>query len=386
MDRTHSHDVIVVGAGAIGLSIAWRAAQSQMHVALVDPTPGQGASWAAAGMLAPVSEIHYGEEALLALNLASSSRWPAFAAELEATTGRDVGYLRSGTLLVASDASDREWAQQLFSYQKELGLDVQWMSGRHLRELEPNVSPATSAGLHVPGDHQVDNRRLVEALIDAARTCGCCFYRSRAFLETAAATVTGVRLEDGETLEAPSVVLAAGAWSGQVGGIAEAARPAVRPVKGQILRLRSSGSPRLLTRCVRGLVGGADLYIVPRSDGSVVVGSTVEEMGFDTTVTAGAVYELLRDARRVVPGIAELELAELLAAARPGSPDNAPIIGEVASEVASGLILATGHYRNGILLTPVTSEAVVSMLTGRGAPEEVEAFSPSRFEVSSWSR
>jgi glycine oxidase len=382
-----AHDAIVVGGGVIGLSVAWRVATAGMRVGVVDPEPGRKASWAAAGMLAPVTEVHFGEEALLELNLQSSRRWPAFASELEAASGRRVGYRRDGTVLVALDRDDRAWAQQLFEFQHELGLDVRWMNGRLLRELEPNVSPRASAGLFAAGDHQVDNRLLVLALLEAARLAGCCFHHSRVrSVEISAGTVEGVRLDEGGYLGAPAVVLAAGAWSGALEGLPEGAIPPVRPVKGQILRLRATREGPVLKRCVRGVVNGSSVYIVPRSDGTVVVGATVEERGFDTSVTAQAVYELLRDAHRVVPGVGELELTEVLAGLRPGSPDNSPIVGPLPAEVADGLFVATGHYRNGILQTPLTADATASMLCGGPTPEEVLAFSPGRFQMPSWSK
>ncbi len=382
------HGTIVVGGGSIGLSTAWKAATSGIDVALVDPSPGQGASWAAAGMLAPVGEVHYGEEALVSLNLAAAERWPAFAADLEACTGRPVGYVRSGTLLAAFDDGDRAWAEQLFEFEKEIGLDVEWLTARRVRELEPLLAPSVRAGMFARGDHQVDNRLLVRALLEAARTAGCTFYESAVqSIETAGGQVEGVRLEDGTFLGSRSVVLASGAWSAHLEGLAREVRPPVRPVKGQIIRLRmpQSTKPSFATlprRPVRGIVNGAAVYLVPRADGTLVIGSTIEERGFDTSVTAGAVYELLRDAHCVVPAIAELDLYESMARLRPGSPDNAPIVGEPPQQCADGLVVATGHYRNGILLTPLTAETVAAILTGAEPPAEMKPFSPSRFETA----
>ena len=324
------YDVAVVGGGVIGLCSAWKIASEGMRVAVVDPDPGRGASWVAAGMLAPVSEVHHGEEALLALALASARLWPAFAAELAETVARPIGYRTTGTLVVAADEGDRAWAHELFEFQRHLGLGVEWLTGRRARQLEPNIAP-------------------------------------------------GVRLDDGTTLLAPTVVLAAGSWSAGLEGLPEGAAPAVRPVKGQILRLRPGGGAPVLTPTVRGLVQGSSVYVVPRDDGTVVVGATVEERGFDTAVTAGAVYELLRDAHRVVPGITEMVLDEASAGLRPGSPDNAPIVGPCAVRGAEGLVLATGHYRQGILLAPITAAAVAALVSGREPPEEMRAFGPERF-------
>ena len=370
----------MVGGGTIGLASAWKIAATGMSVAVVDPEPGHGASWAAAGMLAPVSEVHHGEEALLALALASARRWPAFAAELTEAVGRPIGYRTSGTLVVAVDEGDRAWAHDLFAFQLELGLGVQWLTGRRARQLEPSIAPGVRAAIWTPGDHQVDNRLLVAALLDAATGAGAVLHQERAAaLECASGSVSGVHLDGGKTLRAGAVVLAAGSWSAQLGGLPAGAAPAVRPVKGQILRLLPCERAPVLTRTVRGIVQGSSVYVVPREDGTVVVGATVEEKGFDTAVTAGAVYELLRDAHRVVPGITEMILGEVTTGLRPGSPDNAPIVGPAAIPGVDGLVVATGHYRQGILLTPLTAAAVAAMVSGDEPPEEMAPFGPGRF-------
>lgn len=362
----------------IGLACAWRAAGSGLAVTLLDPEPGHGASWAAAGMLAPVTEVHYGEEGLLELNLASARRWPSFAEELTGVVGRPIGYRRSGTLLVAADDGDRAWAEELHAFQRELGLDVEWLTGRRARFLEAGLAPGIRAGLWAPGDHQVHNRLLVPALLDAALAAGVTVQRRRAqSVELRGGAMAGVVVDGGEILAASAVVLAAGCHSAAVGGLPAGAVPAVRPVKGQILRLRPTEAAPALGRTVRGIVEGASVYLVPRQDGSLVVGATVEEQGFDTTVTAGAVYELLRDARRIVPGTAEMVLDEATAGLRPGSPDNAPVVG--AAPGVPGLVVATGHYRNGILLAPLTADAVAAVLCGEEPPAWLTAFGPGRF-------
>jgi len=221
--------------------------------------------------------------------------------------------------------------------------------------------------------------------LHAVAAAGVEVHRERAVaLEHHGGAVSGVRLAGGGTRYAPCVVLAAGCWSGQLDGIPPAAVPPVRPVKGQILRLAPTGATpalggTLLTRTVRAVVGGASVYLVPRADGSVVVGATVEERGFDTEVTAGAVYELLRDARRVVPGITEMALDETRAGLRPGTPDNAPVVGRPTVPGVDGLVVATGHYRHGILLTPLTAVAVAAIVTGAEPPAEMAPFGPGRF-------
>jgi glycine oxidase len=375
-------DVVVVGGGVIGLTCAWRLAGAGLQVAVADPTPTRGATWAAAGMLAPVTEVHFGEEALLALNLASARRWAGFAAELEEASGQVVGLRREGTLLVAGDAGDRAWAEQLLAFQQSLGLPVQWLGAAAARQREPMLAPGIRGALWAPEDHQVDNRRLAAALVEACRRAGVVSLPVEALaLDLTGGAVTGVQLADGSSVACSTVVLAAGCWSGQLGGVPAGAVPPVRPVKGQILRLRpppagawTAGT--LLGHTVRGMVQGSHVYLVPRADGELVVGATMEEQGFDTSVTAGAVYQLLRDAQRLVPGLSELVLDEARAGLRPASPDNGPLIGPTS---VPGLVLATGHHRNGILLSALTGDAVAAIVTATSVPAEVAAFTPGRF-------
>jgi glycine oxidase len=375
MSQQPATDVLVVGGGVIGLAIAWRAAGAGMPVTVVDETPGQGASWAAAGMLAPVTEVHYGERPLLGLNLAAAGRWPAFAEEVEEAGGQPVGYRPGGTLAVARDADDNAALEDLYQFQLRCGLEVERLRSRECRQLEPGLAPSIRGGVLAAGDHQVDNRALVEALLGACRRAGVRLVPGRvAELVTEGDRVTGVVLGDGDRLAAGAVVLAAGCWSGGLGGLAAEALPPVRPVKGQLLYLRGSADEPLCSRNVRGL----EVYVVPRGDGRVVVGATVEEQGFDTRVTAGAVHDLLRAALELLPDVAELELAETVVGLRPGSPDNAPMLGPAGPE---GLVVATGHYRNGILLTPVTADAIAELLASGRVPELIAPFAPGRFSV-----
>ncbi len=351
-------DVVVVGGGIIGLAIGWRTAQRGLTVTVVDPTPMRGASYAAAGMLTPVTEAQFGEESLLALNLDSARRYPAFVEEL----GEDVGYRSTGTLAVASDAGDRAVLVELHAYQQQLGLQAELLSGRECRSYEPMLASTVRAGLLAAGDRSVDPRRLTPALRRAGARAGVRVLEQQVIsVEAASVTLAG-----GDRLSAAQVVVAAGCWSAQLVGLP------VRPVKGQILRLRGPG---FLDHTVRGVVRGSHVYVVPRDDGELVVGATMEEMGFDTTVRAGAVYELLRDAHELLPGITELELVEVRAGLRPGSPDNAPIVGSLGA----GVVAATGHHRNGVLLAPVTADAVADLLTTGELPTVMRPFRPDRF-------
>jgi glycine oxidase len=365
------HDVVVLGGGAIGLAVAWRAAQRGLTVALVERGDlGRGASHVAAGMLAPVSEADAGERELLELGLRSAAAWPAFAAELAEASGKDLGYRTTGTLVLARDGDEAEALERELTLREHLGLRVERLLPSAARRLEPALAPTLRAAFLAPDDHTVDPRRLTAALVVAAARAGVEY---RVGQEVSAVLPgEGVEIEGRQVVEAPQIVVAGGAWSSGLPGL-----PAVpvRPVKGQTLRLRGrAGEPPLLERPVR-YEGG---YLVPRAvtDASagveVVLGATVEEQGFDTTLTAGGVYELLRDAAELVPGVLELEIGELLAGLRPGTPDNAPLLGE-----HDGVTYATGHHRNGVLLTPVTAELVAAHLAGASAIPT--AFAPGRF-------
>ncbi len=366
-------DVVVAGGGAIGLAIAWQSAVRGLSVIVADPHAARGASWAAAGMLAPVTEVHYGEEQLLELNLDSHSRYPGWAAELNEASGRDCGYAETGTLVVARDADDNSALNQLFDFQQRLGLEVERLRGRECREIEPALAPSTRGGILSRGDHQIDNRALLDALLTACERAGVNTVDRRvARVDLAGGRVVGVGLDDGERVSCPRLVIAAGAHSAGIGGLPSEVVPPVRPVKGQLLHLRGTPGERLAPRTIRGL----DAYIVVRPDGRVVLGATVEEQGFDERVTAGGIHELLQAGLELIPGITELELVETSVGLRPGSPDNAPLLGESSVE---GLVLAAGHYRNGILLAPVTGWAIAELLSTGKAPEIVSPFSPQRF-------
>ncbi|MEU0654240.1 glycine oxidase ThiO [Streptomyces albogriseolus] len=378
MSPTRTADVLVVGGGIIGLVTAWRAAQAGLATAVVDPEPGGGAARVAAGMLAAVTELHHGEQTLLGLNLASAHRYPGFAAELTECTGQDLGYRRCGTLAVALDADDRAHLRELHALHQRSGLDSQWLTGRECRRLEPMLAPGVRGGLRVDGDHQIDPRRLASALLTACGRAGVTVHRAWAErLVVTGDRATGVVTADGVELGAAQVVLAGGSWSGRLGGVPPQVLPPVRPVKGQVLRLTMPDRPEpFLSRTVRAVVRGSHVYLVPRESGELVIGATSEEMGWDTTVTAGGVYELLRDAHELVPGLTELPLTETTAGLRPGSPDNAPLLGPTGLD---GLLLATGHHRNGVLLTPVTGDAMARVLTTGELPDEALPFTPRRF-------
>jgi glycine oxidase len=368
-------DVVVVGAGVAGLAAAWSAARRGMRVLVLEASaPGAGASGVAAGMLAPVTEADFGEPELVELNVAAARGWPGFARELEAAAGARVRYRETGTLTVAVDRDEADVLRRLHELQADLGLDAEWLTGSACRRLEPGLAPRIAGGILAPGDHQVSPRALIAALVAALGRAGA-ELRSGApvrGLGCGAGGVDAVILEDGTRLPARAVVLAAGAASARL-EVPDAARVPLRPVKGQILRLRAGASaPLPATRVIRT----PEVYAVPREDGRLVVGATMEERGFDTSVTAGGVLELLRRAYDALPGISELELIEARAGLRPAATDNAPVIGPAA---VPGLVWATGHWRHGILLAPITGEAVAATLAGDEPPAPTLPFSPARF-------
>ncbi len=369
---------MVAGGGLIGLSCAWRLAQAGLRVTLCDPTPARQTSIVAAGMLAPVTEVEFGEEDLLALNLASARAWPDFAAALEDATGLPAGLYPTGTLSVAYDVDDTAVLSRLAAYQRRLGLEVEELTGRETRRYEPMLAVGVAGGLWVPGDHSVDNRKAVAALLAAVESAGVeMLVRRIARVRLDGDRATGVVLDDGTDISAGTVVVATGPWAGQTEGVPRELLPPVRPVKGEVLRLHVPETYRpALSHTVRATARGFSVYLVPRPDGELVVGATSAELGFDTRVLAGGVYALLRDARTVLPITDELELVESIAGLRPATPDNAPVLGPSGLD---GLLWATGHYRNGVLLTPVTAGAITRAVTTGVLPEVAQPFVAARF-------
>jgi glycine oxidase len=365
-------DVVIAGGGVIGTAIAWRAARSGLSVILVDPgSDADKASLVAAGMLGPVSESVFGEQDLLNLNLLAIDRFPGFNAELEAAAGLTTGLRTEGTLAVAYDSDDLAALARLTAFRQSIGLKAEALDARQCRKLEPFLAPGTRGGVLAAGDLSVDNRRYLAALSAAAAKEG---------VRHLTGTVTGVT--DGEVilgsrrLTAASVVIAGGWATSKIDGVPNEIRKALRPVKGQILRLRHPRNmPHIATRSIRAIVGGRDIYLVPRADGELVAGATQEERD-DTDPTAGAIHDLLRDASTALPAISELILAEINVGLRPGTQDNGPIVGRTREQ---RLIVATGHFRNGILLSAATADAVAALLVG-GEPHPAWApFGPGRF-------
>ncbi|HEX8768839.1 MAG TPA: glycine oxidase ThiO, partial [Jatrophihabitans sp.] len=345
-------------------------------VRVVDASGGRGASWAAAGMLAPVTEAAFGEDELTRLNLAAVPAFQRLAGELQDRAGLSVGLRIEGTLAVAFNADDRAALDRLTDFRTSLGLSTQPLTGSAARALEPYLAAGVRGGVLAADDLSVDNRRYLGALRQAAEAVGASIVAAEVtglLRDDAGSRVSGVRTATGEELRAGTVVLCGGAATGALAPVP------VHPVKGQILRLavperlRSAGP--VLTHTVRGIVRGSEIYLVPRPDGEVVVGATSEQQGHDTQVTAGGVYELLRNAYELLPVSSEFSFVEARAGSRPGTPDNGPILGRLAD----GLVLATGHYRNGILLSALTADAVAAMVAGEPVAPVWAPFHPGRF-------
>jgi glycine oxidase len=351
-------DLAVIGGGPIGLAIAWRCRQRGLAVTLYDSAPGTGAAEVAAGMLAPVAEAYFGERELTSLLVSSAARWPSFAAQLSEASGLELEYRADGTLVVALTGDDLAQARRLWTYQESLGLPITPLRPTELREREPLLSPRVRGGAYAPDDHQVDPRRLVAALRKAAEQAGVVIVPR---MVTALSEVP-----------ASVVVVAAGLNVGALTGLP------IRPVKGQVLRLRAPGVPGF-RHVIRGYADGRSVYLVPRADGEVVVGATSEERG-DVQVTAGAVLDLMRAAVDLVPEVAEYELVEARAGLRPGTPDNAPVLGPMPDRPE--VVVAGGHYRHGILLTPLTADLITDLVV-TGVPDPaLTPFLPNRFTVT----
>ena len=401
MSDKSGFDAVFVGGGVIGLASAWRAAQRGARVCVLERAePPAGATNVAAGMLAPVGELTFGERELLELALRSAASWPDFAAEVEAAAGgasdsatsgsapesaivatsdaaapaSSTGFTRCGALHVALDRDEAGDLRRKHDLQRELGLEAEWLTPTACRELEPGLVPNFVGGVLAGSEGSVDPRALALALAAALREAGGELRTGTEVVDGLwdGERLAGVRTAAGDDVRAGAIVLCNGVWSGQTAWLPDEARPPVRPVKGETVELRpreGEGAP------ASRIVASERIYLVPRPDGRLIVGATQEERGFDTVVTAGGVHELLREAYRVLPDVAEMEFFGTIAGLRPGTPDNRPLVGRGAVE---GLVLATGHFRNGILLTPLTADAVAATLAGDPLPDVLAFADPLR--------
>ena len=370
--------VAIIGAGVAGLGIGWRLAAEGCRVDVFDRgEAGRGASWAAAGMIAGLNEAEPGEEASEAFHQRSQEMWPAFAVELEGASGMGVDYRDEGTLSVAFSRDDLERLRYVYDFQRSRGLPIEWLSAAEAREREPFLHPNLRGAILVKADHQVDNRKVGTALKEAFLAAGGALHEHTPVegVDVATGRARGVHLADRDHA-ADVVIIAAGAWSGQIAGAPDSARPPVRPVKGQLVALRMDPEAPLLRHVVRA--PGA--YLVPRRNGRLIIGATEEEKGFDADLTAGGVLALLQATWMALPGMQELPIDELWTGFRPGSPDDAPILGPTEVE---GLLLATGQYRNGILLLPLLVEAMTDCVLKGELPPIAQPFTMARFQTLS---
>jgi glycine oxidase len=354
--------------------VAWQLARAGVETVVFERSEaGKSASWAAAGMLAPQAEVGFEELNFLKLGQESLALYPQFLAELSEDSAMTVALDTRGTLMVALDRDDREALRREFEFRKKIGLAVEWLSGSEARELEPLLSAKVTSAIWLPDDGQIDNQALIVAIREALVRRGGKIYEQTPVerIEIEQGKVTGVIIGSGK-VKAKQVVLAAGAWSREIGGLPEAVLPAVRPVKGQIVTLKMS-EPLVLTKVIRS----PRVYLAPKFDGRLIVGATSEEKGFDTKPTAGGVLTLLDEAYEAVPAIYELPMEEVRVGLRPGSRDNEPLIGESAIK---NLFIATGHYRHGILLAPVTAYAIAAQMLGKAVSENLLPFHPARFQ------
>jgi len=369
---TSSDPVLIVGAGIVGLSIGWVLARADVPVVLFDrDTPGRGASWKAGGMLAPNAELQFEDPELYRLNRESLRRWPEFVDALEADTGTDLGFRTEGTLTVAPDEDSAAVMERVYRFQQKIGADVERLSGAEARDREPFLAPHVAGAVYTE-DVQVNNRAVLAALQDGIQKHGGTIHSKMPVDAVEAdAERPALRTGEGHRVEGRQIVIAAGAWSRQIDGLDEGVQPPVRPVKGQVINLQMK-RPFDLQHVVRG----PDAYLVPKADGRVVVGATSEEKGFEREVTGGGLYELLEGGIELVPGIRELSVRELRVGLRPGTRDNAPLLGPSG---APGVLYATGHYRHGILLTPVTAHEIAQVVQTGTVSECLKPFLPSRF-------
>ena len=380
----YERHVAIIGGGVIGLSAALTAAQHGHRVTVLDPVienhaRGTGASWMAGGMLAPVTEAWFGEEARLALDIAALKAWPAFARNISAIAQQELAINTTGTLQIALDIDDARELERIRNFQNSVGLDAYALSRDELLDLEPLLSPNVVGGSLISTDLSVANRSLVLALKSGCEKVGVHFVSKRVTeIQRKGKRVHQVVTTD-ERLEVDELVIAAGAWSSELVNMLELSNPrsipTIRPIRGEILRLRSDITA--ITHTLRAQVHGFQVYLVPRAHGEIVVGATQFERGFDARPTAGGVYELLRDSRELLPYISEMEFLEAGVGLRPGSPDNAPIIDRLPG--VENAILATGHYRNGILLTSIAGEVVAALIAHREAPADAQFVSLARF-------
>jgi glycine oxidase len=372
-------DVAIVGAGVIGLSIGWVLARRGLKVAVFDrAAAGSGASLAATGMLAAAAEHEPGCQEFLTFALESQGLWPSFRAALEGEAGLGTDYRDSGTLVVALGRDEVERLRFRYDLHQRCSLPTRWLSAAEVRAMEPGLRPSVAAGLFCAEDHQVDPKLTMAALRLAFKAAGGFLVEhcAVAALDLAGGRVAGLVTAAGPC-KAKTVVIAAGAWTADA--LPHGLAIPLRPLKGQSLAVKTTAETGTLSH----IVWTEQIHLAPKGDGRLIVGATVEERGFDDTITAGGIYALLEGARRAFPAIEEMAIEALWTGLRPSSIDDAPILG--ATPVA-GLAIATGHHRNGYLLAPATAHAIAALVTDGTMPQSTSAFALARFAAATSQR
>lgn len=363
----------IIGGGIVGLACGWQLAKKGFHVEILEKEKEfKGAAWVSAGMLAPQAELGFEEFDYFSLCMKSLDMYPAFLSELEKDSDVHVPIKRCGTLMAAFDRDQTERLKRIKDFRLKVNMPGKWLTGSEAKELEPLLSPKCTCGLLFEEDAEVDNRKLLEALKQAFINYGGKLYEEH--------EVEWVDIVNGKAkslhfhgiyAEYDSILIAAGSWLPKIRGLEFLSDCFIKPVKGQIISLKSSPEFHL-SYAVRA----NDVYIVSKSDGRIIVGASVEDFGYDRTITAGAVYTLLENAWEALPGIYELEMLGVEAGLRPGSLDNQPILGKTEVE---NLFIAGGHYRSGVLLAPITAYNIVNIIAGEEYSEYIDKFSVNRF-------
>jgi glycine oxidase len=367
--------IAIIGGGVIGLSIAWRIARENAghRILLLDANrAGEGTSRVSAGMIAPIAEAGFEDPHFIQFARLSRERYRAFVSDISIDADTSVALGEEGSIIVSIHRDDVDAMRRVYEHRRHADLPVEWLTGTQAREIEPTLTPRVSAAMWIPYDGQVNPRVLLPALVRACHRRGVELHEgarvTRILIDDEA--VAGVEV-NGESVEADVVVLCAGAWSGTIGGLPEDVVPQVRPIRGQILRLT-----RTADFATRKVVRGPRAYLLPKDDGTIVVGATQEEAGFDATPTAGGVKTILENAWEMVPSIYDLPIERIEVGLRPGTRDHLPLIGPTRIR---GLIMATGHFRHGILFAPTTADAVCRGILTGDFGEDVAAFAPDRF-------
>ena len=344
--------ILIIGGGIIGLSIAWRLIGIGKKVIIIDKKNlGKEASWAAAGMLSGRLDLKPCEKKLLPIFEKSHLAWPKFAEELENKSGKSIGYKKEGTLRVACDLHEEKKLKNNYDFLKNNKVNITWLSGDKIRDKEPYVSNNVLSGFFSPDDHHVNNRYILDALITILKkNKNNCIFKENTEVEkiiTNKNQVIGVKTNN-EIIKTKEIIVCSGAWTSKIKNI-EIKEVPIRPVKGQMVCLKVPKNISLL----KHILWRENVYLVPRNNSDLIIGATEEEMGYDKSLTVGGIYNLLKIARELLPAIEDLSIVESWSGLRPTSRDDAPIIGP--SKKLKGLIYATGHHKNGILLAPLTS-------------------------------